>query len=338
MGTFANHQAEFAAILWGLASANPSLHSTLVARNFLLDDRVIAARADSYLENGSPVSWSGWAKTHGIYESEKLWVVPADGNVPLPFGEVGPHGLPETFSMLGDDDDLSYASEELHLVRVESTIGLAHASSLDPFDLLNSLVEYLSGGHPTASGQLWLMSVLDAYASTQPMRPIFAGFAEDVLDILTAPAPPASQLAQLRDRLGLLHLDPSDGEALPLVVFRYPVGATPRVDGHARARLRSPTVLESGRSAAFCPSPSGTQLGTSVDLARESEWPAREVVHLPFRYSPEHLALAGLLHEPVSSTLHTCRERHLRWLQQRGPSGYGADTDGDLLRIEPGGL
>jgi hypothetical protein len=73
-------------------------------------------------------------------------------------------------------------------------------------------------------------------------------------------------LAELRDRFGLIHYDPADTGPLPLAVFRYPVEALPHVDGISGVVLVSPTVLECGQSAAFCPCPQGTQFGTAVPL------------------------------------------------------------------------
>lgn len=338
-GTFAHRDARFAGFLWHQAVATASTgQNAFVARNFLLDERVPAIRADSYVASGVPATWREWIRLHRMYEAERLRIPPRMGKLPLPFEMVGSQDLPETFEVRPNGDEFYLASGELHLVRVESVGRMAEAAGLDPFDLVARLQQYTTGADPNPTDRLWLLSVLDAYASTQPLRPVFAGFAEDVRGVLGAPtATTRSTLAQLRDRLGLLHYDPADTGPVPLAVFRYPVEALPRIEGVAGIALISPTVLESGQSAGFCPCPRGTQFGTAVDLSPISASPAREAVHLPFRYSPDHLALAGLLEDAVLGTLAALRVRHLRALRRLGGGDYADTTDADILASEDTG-
>ncbi|MDP8931584.1 MAG: hypothetical protein M3O70_24200 [Actinomycetota bacterium] len=333
IGTFADHHADFAALLWHLAHGPPHDNTSFVARNFLLDERVPAGRADSYLSPGVPSTWYEWTRLHRVYEVERLHVAPPSGLLPLPSKAVERQNLPETFEQPPTGDQYSQTSPELHLLRVESVARLAEVVDLDPFDLAERLGQYATAGNPGPSEQLWLLSILDAYASRQQLRPIFAAFVEDVREVMEASASISSTLAQLRDRLGLSHYDPADTGPLPLAVFRYPVDVLPRVDGIAGVVLVSPTVLESGQSAAFCPCPRGTQFGTAVDLSPASRWPAREALHLPFRYGPNHLFLAGILEDPVTGTLAAWRERHLRALQRLGATEYATGTDADILGL-----
>ncbi len=331
-GTFADHHADFATLLWHIAQGAIHDHTSFVARNFLLDERVPAGRADSYLAPGVPSTWDEWSRLHRFYEIERLHVAPPSGLLPLPSRAVDRRLLPETFEQPPTGDQYTQTSPELHLLRVESVSRMAEAVDLEPFGLVSRLGQYATAGNPGPSEQLWLLSILDAYASTQQLRPVFAGFVEDVREIVDGAAGTiSSTLAQLRDRLGLSHYDPADTGPVPLAVFRYPVEALPRVDGIAGVVLVSPTVLESGQSAAFCPCPRGTQFGTAVDLSPASEWPAREVLHLPFRYSPNHLFLAGILEDPVMGTLAAWRERHLRALHRLGATEYASGTDADIL-------
>lgn len=333
-GTFANHDTTFASFLWNEAAApTPASHSSaFVARNFLLDERVPAVRADSYLERGIPRSRREWTMLHRIYEAERLRRPPHNGVLPRPSQTVEASEVPETFEVRPIADPFDHISADLHLVRIEPVGRLAEASGTDAFDLVTRLEQYVSDTVSSPSDSLWLLGILDAYASAQLLRPVFAGFAEDVRDILTSPtATSHSTLARLRDRFGLLHYDPADTGPIPLAVFRYPVEAVPEIEGVSGIVLNSPTVLESGQSSAFCPCPAGSQFGTAVDLSPSSRSPAREAVHLPFRYSPDHLAVAGLLEDPVVGTLAEFRRRHLQALRSLGASGYAQATDSDVL-------
>lgn len=338
-GTFAHRDADFASFLWSeAAAAMTSQHTAFVARNFLLDERVPPIRADSYLDGGIPTSWRQWTRSHRIYEAERLRLPPRTGTLPLPSHTIEEGDVPETFGVPPISDEFGQTSGDLHLVRVESVGRLAEPAGLDPFDLVMRLEQYTTGGVPNPSDRLWLLATLDAYASAQLLRPVFAGFAEDLREILASPTGKTrSTLAQLRDRLGLLHYDPADTGPIPLAIFRYPVVALPQIEGVVGIVLTSPTVLESGQSAAFCPCPAGSQFGTAVDLAREPHSPAREAVHLPFRYSPDHLVLAGLLEDPVVGTLGGFRGRHLQALRSLGAADYAEATDADVLNTDDSG-
>jgi hypothetical protein len=225
------------------------------------------------------------------------------------------------------------SSADLHLVRVESVVRIAAAAGSEPFDLVRRLEDYAADSTPGPSSTLWLKSILDSFA-TQTLRPTFAGFLEDVRDLFATGAASGAVIAGLRDRFGLTHYDPREKGEIPLAVFRYPIAAVPRLGGRDHVPLVSPTVLESGSSAAFCPAPSATRFGSAVALVVAS-WPAREVVHLPFRYDPEHLTLAGILDAPVPGNLAASRARHLRSLRAAGASGYALSTDSDILSLAP---
>jgi hypothetical protein len=329
LGIFSYLDHGFASLLWRLG-AGPYRAETFPARNFLLDERVPRVRAGAYLRSGGPLTLVEWQATHREYEVDRLRIPPSVGHLPHAAGYVDPMDCPESF-VVEPNDDFIAAHSGLDLVRVESITTLAASLTSSPEAVLEQLSRFLDDGRP-ADKAIWLAGVLDVHARRLPQRPVFAGFLEDVQHAFEPGLAVSDMLAELRDRFGLAHYDPDVVGPVPLAVFRYPVSAVPRIVGAMDPLLAAPTVLESGMSAAFLPSPAGSRLGTAVDLSATSRTPAREVIHLAFRYRPDHLVAVGEVTDPPAVDLKAARARHLRTLAALGAGDYGTATDTDLVR------
>ena len=78
-----------------------------------------------------------------------------------------------------------------------------------------------------------LNSILEIWERSLDLRPVWAGFWEDVVDMFgQSPSTDSNDWPEdLRDRLGLYHIDPAGlyRSEIPIVVFRYPVSDLPRL-------------------------------------------------------------------------------------------------------------
>jgi hypothetical protein len=140
---------------------------------------------------------------------------------------------------------------------------------------------------------------------------------------------------ELRDRLGLYHLNPfkRPSREIHIFVFRYPVGALPRLVGKRDVRLIAvPTVLDGWFSEAFCPAPARQSYGHVVYLGEQPYKLRRELLHPVIHFKAEQLFKVGKLTRPVPTDLTAARKEHLRQLRVKTRrADYAKFTDGDLL-------
>jgi hypothetical protein len=177
-----------------------------------------------------------------------------------------------------------------------------------------------------------LEDLLLSFAKRAEIRPSFAAFYEDVANVFESGNEWADEL---RDCLGLAHLDPAArGREITIVVFRYPVSAVAKMRGldNTMRPLARPTVLDGRFSSAFCPAPRFAVCGYVIDLSGKTGVVRREIVHPTIAYRAGHLWRLGTVRRRVEwDSLATARGLHLigvRELTQR--LDYGIDTDRDL--------
>lgn len=166
------------------------------------------------------------------------------------------------------------------------------------------------------------------------VRPVFSTFYEDFQAILEEPSP--NWTDQIRDRLGLFHINQWQAGGLPrrVFLFRYRVRDLPHQPGHAQTRLLAvPTVVDHRLSEAFCPAPRGLDRGRVVNLdVNLKDEPVRELLHGHMLLNASHLYRVGLVTTHVPRDLAAPRRDHLLWLRMlAGMDDYAAATDGDLL-------
>jgi hypothetical protein len=200
-----------------------------------------------------------------------------------------------------------------------------------PSHFVGLVEKYLTS--KTEEAERAISATISSWLEPRDLRPVFAAFWYGVRDLLVEDGP-ADWADQLRDRLGLIGLNPAGGRKTPVLVFRYPLRLVPkltavRVDSRA---LAVPTVLDGEWSEGFCPAPAGQAVGYAMDLAAELEDRAPEVVHPFVRFGVKHLYRIGYIGKRVANDLSKARFAHLLWLQGvSGRSDYGLMTDGDLF-------
>lgn len=237
---------------------------------------------------------------------------------------------PETFRMSDAFSRFGMVDDRLELLRVEQAQTIASRAGVTESALLE-LVGKHEAGTLTADEADKLVAILEEWEKNSWIKPVWAAFYQDHADCLET----ASDWAeQLRDRLGLYHLDPirKPTKELPVLVFKYPVSALPQVRGQRGVKpLAVPTVLDGELSEAFCPAPVGQPCGFVVNLAGDVPV-LREVLHPPISYKLEYLYRSGWVRRPVPADLSAARGYHLTWIcTEKGPEDYARATDSDLL-------
>ncbi len=335
-GVFSGSDADFARFLSDTGSSSDDTQA-FVARNFLLDEAVPAARADSYAASGGATAHAdsaAWLKAHNHYLTARVWSLSHDHGPPALVDTADEEGCPETFR-LPAASPYAAANGTLDLVRVEGVTFIASKSASDPAEVVRLARAALAPGAGDDT-RAALDALLEVWSRKIDLRPVFAGFWEDVQDLFgaTPDADPPGWADRLRDRLGLLHHDPADKKGpIDVLVFRYQVDAVPPLaSDHARRPLLPPTVLDGRHSAAFCPAPRDSATGHTIDLGARGERPCREVLHPCTALRARHVFRVGTISAPVArERLREARGMHLLAVRdQAGRPDYAAGTDGDL--------
>lgn len=310
-----------------------------VARNFLLEEGTRPERIASYrdwscmVDHGTVESWK---KVHEDYLNNFVFRDPATFGLPLALDPADEYSCPETFRFLDPNSPYLMSDGKIYLIRLETTSFLARYGGQSEAEVKRLAEAVLSSGDDQA--RLLFESVLSQWSQNIQIRPVFAAFFHEVRDLFgRQPEEDAEDWADdLRDRLGLCHLDPgATRTAIDILAFRYPVAAVPSLTGQPREMkpLIQPTVLDGRHSRAFCPAPEGSQTGHVIDLSGSVEKLHREVLHPSLGFRPEHLWRVGTIRRPVDLTqLPTARGRHLQRVRAiSGRDDYAQSTDGDLL-------
>lgn len=317
-----------------------------IPRNFLLDEGINSHRRKSYEAIGgiqAHASFDDWVGIHNDYLNSQIFLVRP---LPLPniFDVADEKYCPETFRHVDSFDEFGAADPNLYLIRVERADHISRLAGLNSVNELLELarkVEDLNSSRKEANinqttreGQL-LNSILEVWSRSLDMRPIWAGFWENFGELFgSEPASDSDAWPdELRDRLGLYHLDPfalSVAE-IPILVFRYPVKLLPRLKANRTLRpITVPSVLDSRFGEAFCPAPSGRPYGFTIYLGQRDYRPQREILHPPMQFRPEHLFRVGVVKRRLPSDLSAARSLHLLWLRlETNRPDYSVITDGD---------
>lgn len=334
-GLFSSADPAMAAFL-ARTGTDKAAESAFVARNFLLDEGIPTERVESYrLANAvaDHGTVSTWSKRHRDYLYGQVWLTGDGFGPPSPVDADDVDQCPETFRRAAATSPYAAVDERLDLIRVVDLSFLASKASY-PAAQVRALAERVTGSTASSADRDELDVVLATWTKAIDLRPVFAGFWEDLRDIFGADSTsdPPSWADALRDRLGLVHYDAALS-AIDILVFRYPVRLVPKLHGSGLRPIVPPTVLDGSHSDAFCPAPKGTP-GHTVDLNAVTELRARrEVVHPAVALCAEHVFRAGTIRRTTDrDVLPLARHAHLT--QVRDASGrvdYAAATDGDLL-------
>jgi len=307
-----------------------------VARNFLLDENVLEPRARTYGGHGAAAGFpdqSDWIDAHEEYLNEEVFSERPANGPPKTLDPASKKRCPETFRH--DDNFVLYGSayKDLDLLRVLSGVSLASRTG-------RPLQEIVDAGHelararaekrlPALRHEQAFDAALGKWNKACDLRPCFATYSADPEKLFEAH--PDDWADEIRDRLGLGHLDPRTRGEIPILVFRYAVGEVPKRKTTRLKPLVVPSVLDGRMNPAFCPAPNGLGYGHTVHLAGSAGHPCREVVHPYMDFQAKHLFRVGVVKKASPKDLFPARKAHLLTLRgMAGRDDYAASTDPEV--------
>lgn len=275
-----------------------------IAENAILEERLCDEREDSYEQFVSlPECVDDWFVGHQRYLSARIRLH---------------EGTSETFADVNSRNRLSGLDQDQFLVRVENLTRLAKAARSDAETI--QLVEYFARlvrdpSDPDA------VAVIKKFLSDCSMglgsRPVFAGFWGEVQDLFHEDDDQWAN--RLRDRLGLGHLDPMRGEAIPILVLRYRVADVIPTRHSNRNSVVVPTILDGSLSPYFCPTPLAWNAGQVLDLTPGTEDDyafTYEILHLRVECALSYVYRVGWITTPPGKTCEEARRIHFKYLDK----------------------
>lgn len=341
MGLFSTNNEGMTAFLRTLGGT-PSPMPAFVARNFLLDEGVTVERYERYRQLGAVAEHKTYGEWSGAHESYLTQRIYRPGSGTGPPARVDPNDIdmcPETFRGIDSASPFHQTDVHLDLLRVEQ-IDFIAARSGENAARIKELAQAMVNGNANPGSDAFhaLADILDTWTLNVDLRPVFAGYWQDLRDLFE-PNEKADWADQLRDRLGLLHLNPTSRtrRSIDVLVFRYPVSAVPQLRGARSADdyrlLVPPTVLDGRHSAAFCPAPRGELTGYVIDFGLSSPPLRQEILHPSIAFSPRHVWRVGTIRRAIDEDeVLKARAWHLLSVRDHTRrDDYGAQTDADLL-------
>jgi hypothetical protein len=295
----------------------------LIPRNFLIEERLDPSRVKSYSDvvaSANPSSFGEWESVHKEYLGEHVFCGTRPSTHDYRYIErANPGVCPETFraaTALFTFQETDFDTELIRVVQVSDINGLLDGRMEEEiFSLGEQAVADPRRDNPA---RRQLSQIFAEVHERCDYRPVFAAFYEDFLAELRDPTS-TTWADELRDRLGLYHINQYQKEGLPrrVFLFQYKVRELPYHTGEADRRpLAVPVVLDHRFSEAFCPAPPELDRGRVLNLkAGGSMEPAREVLHLFMPMRVENLVRVGKVNTPVPTDLAQARNDHLIWLQ-----------------------
>lgn len=216
---------------------------------------------------------------------------------------------PDTFKGMNHAAHLPALDEHQILVRVEALDGEIGRQGITRQEFLD-LWKGLQGKDQDAKAALEVF--LEVWNAFRDQRPSFAATRSDLAPDATG----ADWPGQVRDRLGLAHLNPKPGESLLLATFEYPVRAVLEAVGDPPRgqRIAAPTALDQGVWAYFFPAPARLDGGRTMNLIPpvDDAKLLGELLHFPVKYRLDQLTRVALLTAPVPNHgLRVLRNAHL---------------------------
>ena len=277
-----------------------------IAQNFILEERLTEEREDSYAHYvASPQDMNDWVSGHENYLSDKIKLLQSQGT-------------PETFTNLNKPNLLPEIEQDQFLIRVENLTQLAKIAQYD--NDITLLIDYITIFLEDSTDQDATDVVEDFLYDCngkRDFRPTFVGFWGEVKDLLDGNDEYWPN--KLRDRFGLGHFDPMDGEPIPVLILRYRVADVVAAQTEDRNFTAIPTVLDSSMNPFFCPTPKqGWNEGQTLDLTSgtENDYAFNcEILHRYLEYKASYIYRFGWITESPGKTLEEARRIHLECLQ-----------------------
>jgi|SRR5690242_16119370 len=304
----------------------PAVSESAPAVNFLLDERVPDQRETTFLDGGSAAistigsSWNSasWLCTFGNHFANNIGV-PVRGARRC-----------ATFDAINQSNHLAGIQPQ-DVVRLESIEGF-HQLAKAGFGSLDNLVAALRyftthrDGNIDTNEKGRLERWVDELNRHRDARPMFVAPFGEVESLLKFPDWPT----QLRNVLGLVHLQGGANKPLPVMLMRYNLSraelASRKAKTHSWAAV--PTVLEAGSNkgpgTAFFPFPesaagdSGIGFGATVSLGSGDGLDFRsELLHFRIDYKLDDFWMLGEINDTVDeSQLALARRRHFEILER----------------------
>lgn len=317
------------------------IHRAFPARNFLLDEGVADERYASYGASGGIADhpdYKAWKMAHEAYLAEMVQVPRPDTGVLRTLDPSDPDMFPETFRFIDPSSAFLSSDTAMLLLRVVDIKFIANRSDV-AVDTIKTLAEkVIASDWARDASYQELSDVLEAWPLSPDVdaRPVFSGYWAELSGLFgdTPALDTADWADELRNRLGLVHLNPAprSGRPISVIVFRYPIKGIPKLAGAPKNTrpLVAPTVLDSTFSSAFCPSPRGGLTGHTVDFGRDSVGPCREVLHPAIKFEAEHVWRVGEIRTSVTDNmLKDARQWHLMCIRDSTDRpDYAKETDG----------
>jgi len=331
---------QFDEFLQSLAQELSLGNRRFIARNFLLDEGVCSERETTYERAGvmrRHADLNDWQEMHGKYLFSEVYLR-RPHPMPTQIDRTDENNCPETFRHQIAFRDFGAVDIGLDIIRVQDIpLRLVRRAGFDSVDELTDLARNVLADPFAISLIQRLDSALELWTRSLDLRPMWAGFWEDLWDLF---GPDTSRDSpewanELRDRFGLYHLNPAMRSAveIPIFVFRYPVRILPYLRGERDLRpIAIPTVLDGQFNEAFCPAPKDEPCGFTLYLGKQGGTLRREFLHPSVQFQAQHLFRVGTVTSPVPADLSDARAQHLQRICVEASRGdYANITDGDLL-------
>ncbi len=267
-----------------------------VAQNFILEERLTAEREDGYAHYVmSSQNLGDWKFGHKEYLDNKITLY---------------KGTPETFTNLNVPNLLTKIEQEHSLVRVENLDSvLKLTESIDDVTLLTDQISRFLENPKDQQAATFVGNFLSEWNKNRDLRPIFAGFWNEVEDIFDGND--ENWANELRDRFGLGNLD-LKGKSIPVLLLQYKVADVVAAQPEYRNFAAAPTVLDSDMSHFFCPTPGYLSEGLTLDLAPGADDKlTSEILHRYIDYMPSYIHRLGWITEPLGKTCEDARRIHI---------------------------
>ena len=279
--------------------------------NFMLDERPPQSGADLYARRLGikPITdLDNWQDRHRNFVADEL-------NLDVKEAE-----RPWTFRVENAINRLRQIDQRIYLIRVEDAGWPSSVAGISPETLREHIAKFQQGD---SKARDFLNGIVKSWNAERDQRPIYATTEIEVNDIIDNDSPAWAE--QLRDQLGLGHYSPVSGRPIDIVLMRYTVEEVlASLDGEGYPAI--PTVLDSGMSSHFFPSPipapdqaNNPYYGHTVNLAQiedENDYTMGvELLHPRIDYKPEHFLKMGVIARPFTMPLQRARAFHLPWLR-----------------------
>jgi hypothetical protein len=332
-------QADFLATLNQLKDASTLKTKRFSARNFALECSLPIARVQKYLSRPDmphpQADEEDTLEEFNYYHNNYIYGSLRSG-VRLNSFDEHDSSCPDSFRPGRRLNEYGGSDDELFLVRLEEVDFIARQALEDPndtFKMLDDVSQRVRDETLSRSLADSCTRLLERWQMRVDNRPLFSAFWEEARGVVENPK--AGWADDLRDRLGLSHIDPVQrgvADGIKVVLFRYPIKIVPGAASGMKLLVR-PSVLDGTLNDAFYTAPGDSGTGATVDLQVRNGQPLQEVIHPAVQFRSEHVWAVDKIRAPIPD-LSSARGFHCLKVCSVAPSDFVQlceEIDGDLL-------